>query len=94
MSDATFDNIIASNATVNVKLLQMNYSEKISVIVPVYNTEKYLDVCLKSILKALSNKLRTQTEILVINDGSKDNSENIILNIFVDSSSLELYSFL
>ena len=51
----------------------------LSIIVPVYNTEKYLDACLKSILKALSNKLRNQTEILVINDGSKDNSENIIL---------------
>ncbi len=51
----------------------------LSIVVPVYNTEKYLDTCLKSILKALPNKIRKKTEILVINDGSKDNSEDIIL---------------
>ncbi len=51
----------------------------LSIVVPVYNTEKYLDACLKSILKALPNKIRTKTEILIINDGSNDDSEEIIL---------------
>lgn len=47
---------------------------KISVIVPVYNTEKYLDKCLNSLAKQTLKDI----EILVINDGSPDNSEEII----------------
>lgn len=42
---------------------------KISVIIPVYNTEKYLAECIDSILKQES-----LYEIILINDGSKDNS--------------------
>lgn len=44
--------------------------ELISVIVPIYNVEKYLDECLKSINEQTYKNL----EILLINDGSKDNS--------------------
>lgn len=47
---------------------------KISVIVPVYNTEKYIEKCLKSI----ANQTMKDLEILVINDGSTDKSEEII----------------
>lgn len=47
----------------------------LSVIVPVYNTEKYLETSLKSIISASIDNM----EILVINDGSTDNSEEIIL---------------
>lgn len=50
---------------------------KISVIVPVYNTEKYIEKCLKSIL----NQTMDDIEIIVVNDGSTDNSENIIKEI-------------
>ncbi len=45
---------------------------KVSIIVPVYNTEKQLGKCLES-LKNLK-----ETEILIINDGSQDNSKRII----------------
>ena len=47
---------------------------KISVIIPVYNTEKYLPQCLDSII----NQTLTDIEILCVNDGSKDNSEEIL----------------
>ena len=47
---------------------------KISVIVPVYNTEKYVEKCLKSIAEQKMNDL----EIIIVNDGSTDNSETII----------------
>ena len=43
---------------------------KISVIVPVYNTEKYLDRCIQSILA----QTYTDFELLLINDGSTDSS--------------------
>lgn len=49
----------------------------LSIIVPVYNTEKYLENCLKSILNATIN-IDEKYEILIINDGSTDNSESII----------------
>lgn len=48
--------------------------EKISIIIPVYNTEKYIERCLDSVLKQeYENK-----EIIVINDGSTDKSEEKI----------------
>ena len=47
--------------------------ELISVIVPVYNAEKYLQKCLDSILEQTYQNL----EIIIINDGSTDNSGQI-----------------
>ena len=49
-------------------------SKKISIIVPVYNVEKYLDRCLNSIV-AQSLK---EIEIIIVNDCSPDNSLKII----------------
>ena len=45
----------------------------ISVIVPVYNVEKYLRKCLNSLLKQTYKNL----EIVVIDDGSTDSSGSI-----------------
>lgn len=45
-----------------------------SIIVPVYNTEKYIEKSLNSILKAMD----IDCEVIIINDGSTDNSEEII----------------
>lgn len=50
----------------------------ISVIVPVYNNEKYIDQCVKSILNQNFNISRIQ--IILIDDGSSDNSFNVIKN--------------
>ncbi len=47
---------------------------KVSVIVPVYNVEEYLPKCLDSIV----NQTLKDIEILVINDGTPDNSQAII----------------
>ena len=46
----------------------------LSVIVPVYNVEKYLPRCLDSLV----NQTLENMEIIVINDGTKDNSQQII----------------
>ena len=51
----------------------------LSIVVPVYNTGPYLEKCLKSILRALPSSIKNKSEILIINDGSKDSSEQIIL---------------
>lgn len=47
---------------------------KISIIVPVYNVEKYLKKCLDSLV----NQKYTNYEIVIVNDGSTDNSQDII----------------
>lgn len=47
---------------------------KISVIIPIYRTEKYLDICLDSILNQTFNDF----EIICVNDGSPDNCINIL----------------
>lgn len=52
----------------------------ISIIVPIYNAEKYLERCLNS----LRNQTYTNLEILLIDDGSNDNSASICLE-FVNS---------
>lgn len=46
---------------------------KVSVIVPVYNVEKYIDKCLQSI----KNQSLEDFECLIVNDGTKDNSIEI-----------------
>lgn len=51
----------------------MKKPPKISVIVPVYNEENYLDKCIQSIL----NQSFTDFELLLINDGSSDSSATI-----------------
>ena len=48
-------------------------TEKITVIIPVYNVENYLNQCLDSIIKQTYKNL----EIIVVNDGSTDNSGTI-----------------
>ena len=47
---------------------------EVSVIVPVYNVEKYIEQCLNSLV----NQSLENIEIIVVNDGTKDNSEEII----------------
>ena len=48
-------------------------NDLITVIVPIYNTSKYLDKCINSIIKQTYENI----DIILINDGSNDNSQEI-----------------
>ena len=47
---------------------------KVSVVIPVYNVENYLEECLDSIV----NQTMKDIEIICVNDGSQDGSERIL----------------
>ena len=47
---------------------------KISIIIPVYNVEKYLETCLESV----TNQTMSELEIICVNDGSTDRSPEIL----------------
>ena len=55
-------------------MVETNIMPKISIIVPVYNVEKYLSTCLDSLI----NQTLKDIEIICVNDGSTDNSLNIL----------------
>ncbi len=52
----------------------VNNMPKVSVIIPVYNVEKYLGTCLDSVI----NQTLKDIEIICVNDGSTDNSLQIL----------------
>ena len=65
-----------------------NDEDLISIIVPVYNTEKYLEQCLKSLL----NQTYKNIEIIVVNDGSTDQSLDILNKYSFKDNRIKLYS--
>ena len=52
----------------------MMTSDLVSVVIPVYNSEKYLEECLNSIISQTYQNI----EIIVIDDGSSDNSVRVV----------------
>lgn len=61
---------------------------KISIIIPVYNSEKYLDRCIQSIL----NQSFTDYELILVNDGSTDNSLCIMERFASLDSKIKVYN--
>lgn len=52
----------------------MNNKDKITIIVPAFNSEEYIDDCISSLLIQSYNNL----EIIIVDDGSTDNTRKII----------------
>lgn len=64
----------------------MNLSEKISVIIPVYNTEKYLEKSIRSIM----NQTYRNLDIICVNDGSSDSSPAILERLAAEDSRIRI----
>lgn len=62
---------------------------KVSVIIPVYNVEKYLERCLDSVC----NQTLSDIEIICINDCSKDNSLKILKEYAKEDGRIKLIDF-
>lgn len=62
-------------------------NEKISIIVPIYNVEQYLVECLES----LYNQSYQNCEILLIDDGSTDQSQTIVQKFYDDHSDKDIH---
>ena len=65
----------------------MNNTPLISVIVPAYNVEKYIKTCLDSLI----NQTYSNFEIIVVNDGSTDQTEEI-LRSYQSNPKFRIYS--
>ena len=59
----------------------------LSVIIPIYNSERYLNRCLESTISSISNKI----EFILVNDGSEDNSEIICKKFCKKDSRFKYY---
>ena len=60
---------------------------KVSVIIPVYNTEKYLRECLDSVV----NQTLKETEIICVDDGSTDESSEILKRFAEKDHRVQVY---
>ncbi len=60
---------------------------KVSVIIPVYNTEKYLEECVLSII----NQTQKDVEIIIVDDGSTDNSYMVACALTKKYSNVAVY---
>lgn len=60
---------------------------KISIIIPIYNVEKYLDRCLNSVV----NQTFTDWEAICMNDGSTDNCEKILNKYAKQDSRIKVF---
>lgn len=60
----------------------------ISIIIPIYNVEKYLEKCLKSVL--VNNEFRAELEIIVVDDGSPDKSYDIAKKLLAKNANARI----
>ena len=65
-----------------------DFTHKISIVVPAYNIAEYLPRCLESILAQTYKNI----EVIVVNDGSKDNTEDVIKEYCQKDSRIKLIS--
>lgn len=70
----------------SVRRMDFNMEDKISVVVPIYNVEKYLIKCIDSII----NQTYKNLEIILVDDGSPDSSGKIAEDFKIKDSRIKV----
>ncbi|AWK50032.1 hypothetical protein DIC82_02515 [Clostridium beijerinckii] len=68
--------------------MHMKRIYKFSIIIPIYNSGKYLEECIDSVINQKNIKFEEDVQLILVNDGSEDNSEEICLKfkkLYVDN---------
>src|SRR5690606_20128377 len=65
-----------------VKKMNSQYIPLVSLIIPVYNVELYVIECLESVIKIIPHD--KSVEVIIVDDGSPDNSINLIENYILN----------
>lgn len=66
----------------------MGNGKLLSIIIPAYNVEDYIEQCLDSIFSGMSEEAAKLTEVIVVNDGSTDSTGEILKNYQRKNTSL------
>ena len=67
--------------------------KKISVVVPCYNEEAVLEIFYHEITKILQNEMQCENyEVIFVNDGSRDKTQDIIVKLATEDSHIEFVS--
>lgn len=75
------------NVMENLQTTGDNRSPMFSVIVPIYNTAEYIEVCIRSLL----DQKQSDFEIIAIDDGSTDNSAELLERLAAGDKRLRIY---
>ena len=70
--------------------VKIPHSINLSIIIPVYNVEKYIRTCLESVYKQGIND--EYFEVIIINDGTKDGSIQIIEDLISQHNNIIVYN--
>ena len=70
----------------------MTTHTQLSIIVPCYNEEQRIAHTISKLLPAI-DKLKISYEIIIVNDGSIDNTHTIIKDLSVDNSNIKVLSY-
>ena len=60
------------------------YDKLVTIIVPMYNIEQYITKCIES-FKQVDKKYYADFEVIVVNDGSTDNSLQVVEDLIINS---------
>lgn len=71
--------IIMYLCIINLIYIETNNMIQLSIIIPVYNVEKYIRTCIESIFRQGLNE--DDFEVIIVNDGSKDRSVEVIQDL-------------
>lgn len=68
-------------------------NEKISVVIPCYNSAKMISVVVERIKKTISQRAEYEYEIILVNDGSKDETWNVIRGLAENDNRIKAINF-